>query len=86
MADAEAAPAAPDAAPHAAPEAEAAAAPPPPPCSAPEEAAGAPYQTVTVLRGKRSRRTRPLAAFHGLLKVRARRGGPETGDPGVRES
>ena len=34
------------------------------------EASGMP-QTVTVLRGKRSRRT-PLAAFHGLLQARAR--------------
>lgn len=30
------------------------------------------HLTVTVLRGKRSRRT-PLAAFHGLLAVRAPR-------------
>ena len=72
MSDAEAAAAEPHAAPHAAPEAERAAAPHLPPQPAPGEAAEAPYQTVTVLRGKRSRRTRPLAAFHGLLRVRAR--------------
>jgi hypothetical protein len=55
--------------PQAAPDAGRAAAPEAERTSTPDEAAEAMPQTVTVLRGKRSRRT-PLAAFHGLLQVR----------------